>query len=78
VDLERFPRKNVHFPTASANQLNAWAWKCSIQDKSAQGLLKGKTVAIKDNVTVKDVPMLMGTDFVKGYVPVKSSSALLQ
>jgi amidase len=75
VDLERFPRENIYFPTASENELNAWAWKCSIQDKSAEGLLKGKTVAIKDNVGVKDVPMLMGTDFVKGYVPVRLSLA---
>ena len=70
VDLERFPRKDVHFPDPSENPSNAWAWKCSIQDPSAEGILKGKTIAIKDNIAVKDVPMLMGTDFIKGYIPV--------
>lgn len=27
-------------------------------------------MVLKDNISVKDVPMLMGTDFVKGYIPV--------
>lgn len=74
VDLERFPRENVHFPRADDNKYGAWAWRCSIKDKSSgmQGsnLLKGKTVVLKDNISVKDVPMLMGTDFIKGYIPV--------
>jgi amidase len=70
VDLDRFPRENIHFPEKSDNPLNAWAWRCSIKDKSPEGLLKGKTVTVKDNIAVKDVPMLMGTDMVKGYVPV--------
>ncbi|OJD40409.1 amidase [Diplodia corticola] len=73
VDLERFPRENVHFPNVGDNTHGAWAWKCSIKDKSRgikdSMLLEGKTVVLKDNISVKDVPMLMGTDFVKGYVP---------
>lgn len=73
VDLERFPRQDIHFPQPKDNKLNAWAWKCHVEDasnKSRNGLLAGKTIAIKDNIAVKDVPMLMGTDMVTGYVPV--------
>jgi amidase len=33
------------------------------------GLLAGKTIALKDNISVKDVPSLMGTEFVTGFVP---------
>ncbi|KAF2804333.1 amidase signature enzyme [Mytilinidion resinicola] len=77
VDLERFPRENVHFPKPEENKHGAWAWKADIQDKkpslrtatSTPELLKGKTVVLKDNIGVKDVPMLMGTNFVKDYVP---------
>lgn len=72
VDLERFPRENVKFPKPEENPLGAWAWQCEIVDKHKtdhKGLLQGKTIAIKDNIAVKDVPMLMGTEFIKDYVP---------
>jgi amidase len=71
VDLERFPRKQVRFPEAKDNPHGAWAWRCSIKDPSINGgSLSGRKIAIKDNIAVKDVPMLMGTDFVKGFIPV--------
>ncbi|KAF2034943.1 amidase signature enzyme [Setomelanomma holmii] len=70
VDEGRYPRENIHFPEKSENSHGAWAWKCSIVDKQAKGgKLHGKTFAIKDNVAVKGVPMLLGTNFIKGYVP---------
>ncbi|GME27773.1 Amidase [Neofusicoccum parvum] len=73
VNIERFPRENVYFPDSKENTHGAWAWKCSIKDKSKDkkepGLLEGKKIVLKDNISVKDIPMLMGTDFVKGYVP---------
>jgi amidase len=70
VDGERFPRENIHFPERSKNSHGAWAWRCSIVDKQAKsGKLLGKTFALKDNVAVKDVPMLLGTNFINGFVP---------
>lgn len=70
VDEKRFPRENVHFPEASANPHGAWAWRCDIVDKTAKdGKLRNKTFALKDNVAVKDIPMLLGTNFIKGYTP---------
>lgn len=72
VNLERFPRENVRFPKPESNTLGAWAWQCDIEDKlkrNTPGLLEGKTIAIKDNIAIKYVPMLMGTDFIKGYIP---------
>ncbi|KAL1627573.1 hypothetical protein SLS56_006294 [Neofusicoccum ribis] len=73
VNIERFPRENIYFPDSKENTHGAWAWKCSIKDKSKDkkepGLLEGKKIVLKDNISVKDIPMLMGTDFVKGYVP---------
>lgn len=48
VDLERFPRQNVHRPTPEENPTNGWAWRVTIEDKSgAGGLLAGKTVCLK-------------------------------
>jgi amidase len=71
VDQQRFPRNNIHFPDTSENSHGAWAWKCDIKDSQASesGLLTGKKFAIKDMISVKDVPMLMGTKFIEGYVP---------
>ncbi|KAH7304029.1 amidase [Stachybotrys elegans] len=70
TDVERFPRSNVHFPEKKDNPLGAWAWRCHIQDNhNSGGLLAGKTIALKDNIAVKDVPMLLGTDFIKDFTP---------
>ncbi|PVI05517.1 amidase signature enzyme [Periconia macrospinosa] len=70
VNQERFPRENIHFPEKAENPHGAWAWRCRIVDQQSRGgKLQGKNFAIKDNVAVKDVPMLLGTNFIKGYVP---------
>ena len=78
TDLGRFPRENVHFSEKQDNEYGAWAWKVHIEDKQKgseeKRLLDGKTVALKDNIAVKDVPMLLGTAFVKDYVPVSFPS----
>ncbi|EFQ85329.1 hypothetical protein PTT_19753 [Pyrenophora teres f. teres 0-1] len=53
------------------NSHGAWAWKCSILYKQSEGdgQLHGKSFALKDNIAVKDVSMLLGTNFIKDYVP---------
>ncbi|KAI8228539.1 Amidase [Colletotrichum sp. SAR 10_96] len=59
-----------HESVVGIMSLPAWAWKCRIEDQQKKGgLLAGKTIAVKDNIAVKGVPMLMGTDFVKDYTP---------
>ncbi|EON96741.1 putative amidase signature enzyme protein [Phaeoacremonium minimum UCRPA7] len=72
VDEVRFPRKDVHRPEGEANKSNAWAWKCHIEDttdQSQNGLLAGKTINLKDNIAVKGVPCLIGTDLFSDYIP---------
>lgn len=70
VDLERFPRKDVHQVPREQNTHGAWATQCSIQDTQPNdGILQGKSVVLKDMISVKDVAMLMGTEFVEGFVP---------
>ncbi|KAH6974447.1 amidase signature domain-containing protein [Ilyonectria sp. MPI-CAGE-AT-0026] len=68
VDLDKYPRINVHRPRTHENEGNAWAWKSHIQGK-AGGPLSGVTFCLKDNITVKDVPMLLGTDMFTDYTP---------
>jgi amidase len=70
VNEDRFPRKDVHFPDRTQNSHGAWAWKCTVSDEVTNGgTLAGKKFALKDNVALKGVPMLLGTDFIKDFVP---------
>ncbi|HWP41785.1 MAG TPA: hypothetical protein VNO14_01025 [Blastocatellia bacterium] len=41
----KYPRSGGHRPSAEADPLNAWYWKCSIKG-APSGKLAGKTVAI--------------------------------
>ncbi|KAJ6494752.1 amidase signature domain-containing protein [Mycena vitilis] len=75
LDLQRFPRLNLHRPTTAENaaEYNAWAYKVQITSTSSEDLagpLAGLSIAIKDNVNIGGVPSLLGTDvFTKPYVP---------
>ena len=70
VDLLRFPRNEVRQLMSAENTHGAWAWRCSIKDTQPNnGLLAGKTIALKDMISVQGVPMLMGTEFVQDHVP---------
>lgn len=68
VDLERFPRQNIHRPAQTENPGNAWAWKAQI-DGVADGPLKGLSFCLKDNIAVKGVPMLIGTEVITNFTP---------
>ena len=63
-----YPRTPGYRPGPDENPLNAWYWKCDIAG-AADGILAGKTVAIKDNICVAGVPMANGSRVLEGYVP---------
>ncbi|ORY30836.1 amidase signature domain-containing protein [Naematelia encephala] len=69
VDEEKFPRKDVHRPEGKENEYNAWGWKAHVAGTGIEGPLKGKTLCLKDNVTLKGVPCLMGTAIFDDWVP---------
>src|SRR3954471_3307582 len=64
----KYPRTPGYFPDASQNPRNAWYVRTSIKGASS-GVLKGKRVAVKDNVMVAGVPMMNGNSILEGYVP---------
>jgi amidase len=63
-----YPRSPGYRPQPQDNPLGAWYWRCEITG-APQGILAGKTVAMKDNVCVAGIPMMNGTSVLEGYVP---------
>ncbi len=63
-----YPRSPGCRPQPEDNPLNAWYWQSEIKG-AASGPLRGKTLAIKDNVCVAGVPMMNGSQVLEGYVP---------
>lgn len=63
----RWPREGWSRPEPSENPLNAWYVKTTIAG-AASGPLKGKTVALKDNVMLEGVPLMNGTRILEGYI----------
>ncbi|WP_433430452.1 amidase [Nonomuraea sp. CA-141351] len=57
-----------HRPGPTENPCNGWAWRCSIKE-SAEGPLAGRSVAVKDNISVAGIPMLNGSPIMRGFVP---------
>jgi amidase len=64
----RYPRSAPEWPPAEDNSLGAWYVRTRIEG-APDGPLSGKTVAVKDNICVADVPMMNGTSTLEGYVP---------
>src|SRR5688572_23005332 len=64
----RYPRTPGYRPEGDENRYNAWYYKSEIAGASA-GKLRGKRVALKDNVCLAGVPMMNGASTLEGYVP---------
>ncbi len=63
-----YPRTPGYRPEGEENRYGAWAHKSVIQG-ATDGKLRGKTVAVKDNICVAGVPMRNGASTFEGYVP---------
>ena len=64
----KYPRTSGWEPKPEENPLNGWYWRCSIKGAPG-GKLAGKTVAIKDNISVAGVPFTNGSAVWQGYIP---------
>jgi amidase len=64
----KYPRGPMHRPNADENPHGAWYVKTAIKGAPG-GKLAGRRVALKDNVCLAGVPMMVGADLLEGYVP---------
>ena len=63
-----YPRLPGRRPSPEENRYGAWYVKTEVAGAAA-GKLRGKTVALKDNICLAGVPMMNGASTMEGYVP---------
>lgn len=68
-----YPRTSGRSPSKAENPHGAWARLVEVTG-AADGKLKGRTVALKDNVALAGVPMLNGASTMAGFVPVADAT----
>lgn len=66
--LVRYERTAGYRPSSRENPLNAWYYRTEVMGASS-GKLLGKTVALKDNISLAGVPMMNGAAPLAGHVP---------
>ena len=64
----RYPERSSAPPDPEQNSLGAWWVKTEIE-RASSGKLRGRTIAIKDNVFIAGVPLMNGSTILEGYVP---------
>jgi amidase len=64
----RYARTPGRRPSGEENKYGAWYVKTTIEG-APSGKLKGKTVALKDNICLAGVPMMNGASTLEGYTP---------
>lgn len=64
----KYPRTEGYFPGKAENPSNAWYYKTEVKGAST-GKLAGKTVVLKDNVSLAQAPMMNGSSTLAGFVP---------
>ncbi|RPH83754.1 MAG: amidase [Candidatus Rokuibacteriota bacterium] len=64
----KYPRTPGYRPQGAENKYNAWYYKSEVPG-APSGKLKGKRIALKDNVCLAGVPMMNGASTLEGYVP---------
>lgn len=64
----KYSKRSHYFPDVAENEYGAWYVKCRIEG-AARGPLKGRTIAVKDNIFVAGIPMMDGATVLEGFIP---------
>ena len=68
LPLDVTDRDPGYRPTEQEDPLNVFIRKCWVAG-AAEGPLKGKTIGLKDHISVAGVPLTLGSHFMDGYTP---------
>src|ERR1700736_4709018 len=68
IPIVKYPRTPGYRPGHEENPRNAWYRKSTVKG-ALHGKLKGKVVALKDNIMLAGVPMMNGSATLEGFVP---------
>jgi len=74
-DYDYTDRGPGYQPDEEEDPHNAWITKCHIEGGDS-GPLDGKTVGLKDNISVAGIEMTNGSDVMQGYVPAVDATAV--
>lgn len=69
------PKRSWIRPDDAHNQLDAWYVQADLCEGDG-GLLSGRRVAIKDNISVAGIPMMNGSWCVEGYLPAEDATVV--
>ncbi|KAJ3720261.1 putative amidase [Lentinula guzmanii] len=70
ISSSRFLRTDVYLPNPEDINFGAWAWRFTAKDiLPNEGILSGKTIVMKNNISVAGVNCLQGTDAFASFVP---------
>src|SRR5512133_103082 len=64
----KYPQREFYRPPPAENPYGAWYVKTAIRGKPG-GKLAGRRIALKDNICLAGVPMMIGAQLLDGYVP---------
>lgn len=67
-DIAYPERKNIHRPDPENNPHNVWVTRVEVEGAD-DGPLAGKTIGLKDNVSLAGVEMTNGSQLLQGYIP---------
>ncbi len=57
------------------NPHHGWVWRCHIEG-AADGPLRGRTVALKDTISLAGAPLLNGTELLEGFRPSRDATVV--
>jgi amidase len=69
------PERAWKRPDDADNPYGAWYVTTAVTE-AGEGPLAGRTVAIKDNTAVAGVPMMNGSPYLEGYVPLRDATVV--
>ena len=63
-----FQQRSFRYPDPAENPHGAWFVLTDLPGRP-EGALRGRSIAIKDNIFIAAVPMMNGADFLRGFTP---------